>query len=76
MSNTLKGGNKSHSVETLSGMFRVLPQKVKDARCDKEIAEPAASADNFGGVTVVSQNSILGQSHACQGTSGVQIQLH
>jgi hypothetical protein len=58
VSNTLKGGNESHSVATLSGMSHALAQKVKDAWCDEEI-EPAASADNFSGVTVVRQNSIL-----------------
>jgi hypothetical protein len=56
--NTLKGGDESHSVATPSGMFLALAQKVKDARCDEEI-EPAASADNFAGVMVVRQNSIL-----------------
>jgi hypothetical protein len=53
VSNTLKGGNESHSVATLSGMFCVLAQKVKDAWCDEEI-EPAAAS-----TVVHDQNSIL-----------------
>ena len=61
-SNTLKGGDKSHSVASLSGMFRVLAQKMKDTRCDEEI-EPAASSDKFASATVVadspSQNTCL-----------------
>jgi hypothetical protein len=31
VTNTLKGGNESHSVATLSWMFQALAQKVKDA---------------------------------------------
>jgi hypothetical protein len=58
VSNTLKGGDESCSIATLSGMFCALAQKAKDARCDKEL-DPAASADNFSGMTVVRQNSIL-----------------
>jgi hypothetical protein len=59
VSNTLKGGDESHSVASLSGMFRALAQKMKDTRCGKEI-EPAASADNFASATVVvRQNSII-----------------
>ena len=55
MSNTLKGGDESHSVGSLSGMFRALAQKMKDTRCDEEIGEPAAS----GATVVRPQNSIL-----------------
>jgi hypothetical protein len=55
VSNTLNGGNKSHSIATLSGMFCALAQKVKDTWCDEKI-EPAASADYFAGVTGVHQN--------------------
>jgi hypothetical protein len=36
LTNTLKGGNKSHSVATFSRMFLVLAQKVKDAECDED----------------------------------------
>ena len=46
MSNALMGGNESHIVASLSGMFRALAQKMKGTQCDKEI-EPAASADNL-----------------------------
>ena len=46
MSNALKGGNESHSIASLSGMFCALAQKMKDTRCGEEI-EPAASADNL-----------------------------
>jgi hypothetical protein len=46
VSNALMGGNESHIVASLSGMFRALAQKMKDTRCGEEI-EPAASADNF-----------------------------
>ncbi len=35
MTNTLKGGNESHSIAILSRMFLVLAQKVKDAECDE-----------------------------------------
>jgi hypothetical protein len=35
VTNTLKGGNESHSVATLSRMFLALAQKVKDAECDE-----------------------------------------
>ena len=35
VTNTLKGGNESHSVATLSRMFSALAQKVKDAECDE-----------------------------------------
>jgi hypothetical protein len=35
VSNTLKGGDKSHSVATLSRIFLALAQKVKDAECDE-----------------------------------------
>ena len=35
VSNTLKEGNESHSIATLSRMFLVLAQKVKDAECDE-----------------------------------------
>ncbi len=45
VTNTLKGGNESHSVATLSLMFLALAQKVKDAEC----------AEGEG----VQQNSIL-----------------
>jgi hypothetical protein len=45
VTNTLKGGNKSHSVTTLSRMFQALAQKVKDAECNENKA--------------VQQNSIL-----------------
>ena len=55
VSNTLKGGDESHSVASLSGMFRALAQKMKDTQCDKEIGEPAAS----GATMVRPQNSIL-----------------
>jgi hypothetical protein len=58
VSNTLKGGDESHSVASLSEMFRALAQKMKDTRCGKEI-EPAASADTFASATMVHQNSIL-----------------
>jgi hypothetical protein len=59
VSNKLKGGNETHSVASLSGMFRALAQKMKGTQCDKEI-EPAASADNFANAAmVVRQNSIL-----------------
>ena len=36
MTNTLKGGNKSHSVATFSRMFLVLAQKVKDAEYNED----------------------------------------
>ncbi len=59
VSNTLKGGDESHSVASLSGMFCALAQKMKDTWCGKEI-EPAASVDNFASATVVvRQNSII-----------------
>ena len=59
MSNALKGGNESHSIASLSGMFCALAQKMKDTRCGEEI-EPAASTDNFASATVVvHQNSIM-----------------
>ncbi len=35
VANTLKGGNESHSVATLSRMFSALVQKVKDAECNE-----------------------------------------
>ena len=35
VTNTLKGGNESHSVATLSWMFLALAQKVKDAECNE-----------------------------------------
>jgi hypothetical protein len=37
--NTLKGGNKSHSIATLSWMFQALAQKVKDAEYNKNKQE-------------------------------------
>ncbi len=44
--NTLKGGDESHSVATLSRMFQALAQKVKDAECNENEQD-------------VQQNSIL-----------------
>jgi hypothetical protein len=35
VTNTLKGGDESHSVATLSRMFSALAQKVKDAECNE-----------------------------------------
>jgi hypothetical protein len=35
VSNTLKGGDESHSVATLSRMFQALAQKMKDAECNE-----------------------------------------
>jgi hypothetical protein len=35
VSNTLKRGNESHSVASLSGMFCALAQKMKDTRCGR-----------------------------------------
>ncbi len=35
VTNTLKGGDKLHSIATLSRMFQALAQKVKDAECDE-----------------------------------------
>ena len=59
VSNMLMGGNESHSVASLSGMFCALAQNMKDTWCGEEI-EPAASADNFASATVVvHQNSIM-----------------
>ena len=48
VSNTLKGGDKSHSVATLSRMFQALAQKMKDAECCDENEQQE-----------VQQNSIL-----------------
>ena len=36
VTNTLKGGNKSHSVATFSRMFLALAQKVKDVECNED----------------------------------------
>ena len=36
VTNTLKGGDESHSVATLSRMFSVLAQKMKDAECNED----------------------------------------
>jgi len=48
VSNTLKGGDESHSIATLSRMFQALAQKMKDAeRCDENEQQE------------VQQNSIL-----------------
>jgi hypothetical protein len=55
VSNTLKGGDESHSIASLSGMFHALAQKMKDTQCDEEIGEPAAS----GATMIRPQNSIL-----------------
>jgi len=38
VSNTLKGGDESHSIASLSGIFRALAQKMKDTRCGEERA--------------------------------------
>jgi hypothetical protein len=46
MTNTLMGGDKSHSVATLLRMFQALAQKMKDAECNENEQE-------------VQQNSIL-----------------
>ena len=48
VSNTLKGGNESHSVATLSRMFQAPAQKMKDAECCDENEQQE-----------VQQNSIL-----------------
>ena len=53
VSNTLKGGDESHCIATLSRMFNAMAQKVKDAQSsgdDKRENSPT---------TVVQQNSIL-----------------
>ena len=36
VTNTLKGGDESHSIATLSRMFSALAQKVKDAECNED----------------------------------------
>jgi hypothetical protein len=53
VSNTLKGGDKSHCIVTLSRMFNAMAQKVKDAQSsdDDEQENSPTSA--------VQQNSIL-----------------
>ncbi len=45
VTNTLKGGDESHSITTLLRMFQALAQKVKDAECNE--------------IKAVQQNSIL-----------------
>ncbi len=52
VTNTLKGGDKLHSVATLSWMFQALAQKVKDAECDENKQD-------------VQQNSILDNLPSC-----------
>jgi hypothetical protein len=53
VSNTLKGGNESHCIETLLRMFTVMAQKVKDAQsCDDDEQENSPTS-------AVQQNSIL-----------------
>jgi hypothetical protein len=46
VTNTLKGGNESHRVATLSRMFQAMERKVKDAECNENEQE-------------VQQNSVL-----------------
>ena len=53
VSNTLKGGDETHSIVTLSRLFEAMAQKVKDS-CDESTSEEAAPD-----ATVLSQNSIL-----------------
>ncbi len=53
MTNTLKGGDESHCIATLSRMFNAMAQKVKDAQsCDDYERENSPTS-------VVQQNSIL-----------------
>ncbi len=66
VTNTLKGGNASQSVTTLSQMLQALAQKVKDAECDENKA--------------VQQNSILdnlplAQEHLVFKFSSINLQI-
>ena len=64
-SNTLKGGDESYCIATLSRMFNAMAQKVKDAQSsddDERENSPSFPAQLH-----------LGQPHACGGASCVHV---
>jgi hypothetical protein len=66
VTNTLKGGDESHSITTLSLMFQALAQKVKDAECDENKAVQQNS---------ILDNLLLAQEHLVFKFSSIDLQI-
>jgi hypothetical protein len=67
VTSTLKGGDESHSVASLSRIFHVLAQMVKDAQCKENMLHKQEAAH---------QNSIMDNLPLCSEASHFQIQLN
>ena len=59
MSNTLKGGDESHCIATLSRMFNAMAQKVKDAQSSDDDEQENSPTLANSPISAVQQNSIL-----------------